>query len=49
MPSRSLTIAPPQVIPAPNPQRIAVVPSLTFPFSTLSAKAIGIEAAEVLP
>ena len=31
-------------MPAPNPQRTAVVPSFTLPFSTLSASAIGIDA-----
>ena len=36
-------------MPAPKPQRIAVEPNLTLPFSTLSAIARGIEAADVLP
>ena len=49
MPSRNLITAPPQVMPAPNPQRTAVEPSFIFPFSTPSQRAIGIDAADVLP
>ena len=49
MPSRSLTTAAPQVIPAPKPHKIAVEPSFILPFSTPSTKAIGIDAAEVFP
>ena len=33
-------------MPAPKPVKTAVVPSFTLPFSTLSTKANGIEAAD---
>ena len=37
------------VMPAPKPVKIAVEPNLTLPLSTLSTRARGIDAAEVLP